>query len=558
MKRLTQEEAIKKFKEVHGDRYSYEYVNFVNTKTKVVIVCSEHGRFEQRPFNHSNGEGCPECGKKTGRSRKTTEQFIKEAREVHGDRYDYSKVDYVAANLPVTITCKIHGDFEQIANTHLKGSNCIRCSYDDRGSERRLAPKEVEDRVREKLPINITLESMTNYKNNTSSIELRCSKHGTFNIPFTQIMASDDVCPKCSNTSKILKSRKSQSQFLKEAQEIHGDKYDYSKTNYTTAHSKVIITCKIHGDFEQVANEHRRGQGCPKCGSSFSKAEQSITEFIYSLGVSAQVRRRDILKSGKEIDIFVPEFNLGIEHNGLIWHSDKFGVKKETHLNKTEEAIVQGIDLFHVFEDEWENKSHIIKSMIENRLGKSLRIHARECVIEEVSNSELKPFMTMSHLKGMINSKYNIVLKYKGEIVAAMSFSEPRINMGKKNTKSGEYELTRFVNKLGSNVVGGASKLLRYFERTYNPTKVYTYSDRRYSEGDLYLKLGFNFIGTSEPNYFYTRNGQFRLNRFQFRKSILVGQGEDPSLTEKEIMRRRGYYRIYDCGTNRFEKVYST
>lgn len=132
-----------------------------------------------------------------------------------------------------------------------------------------------------------------------------------------------------------------------------------------------------------------------------------------------------------------------------------------------------------------------------------------------------------------------------------MTFGNLRKNLGQK-AKEGNFELLRFCNKLNTTVIGGASKLFKYFIKNYNPYYVISYADRRWSSGNLYYKLGFEFVHNTQPNYFYTK-GNSRLNRFGFRKSELVKQGFDPLKTEHEIMKERGYNRIYDCGAMKFE-----
>ena len=120
MTKLTTEEFIKKAREVHGDKYDYSKVEYVKSKAKVTIICPEHGEFLQTPQKHLYGQGCPKCGHK---SELTTEEFIKKAREVHGDKYDYSNVEYVDAKTNVCIICKQHGVFWQrqgVKNVQLK------------------------------------------------------------------------------------------------------------------------------------------------------------------------------------------------------------------------------------------------------------------------------------------------------------------------------------------------------------------------------------------------------------------------------------------------------
>lgn len=232
-----------------------------------------------------------------------------------------------------------------------------------------------------------------------------------------------------------------------------------------------------------------------------------------------------------------------------------FGKKKgkEHLLDKTQLAEIKGIRLIHVFEDEWLLKQDIVKSRLLNILGFSERsINARNTVIKEVDSSEAMKFLNENHIQGSLGSKIKIGLFYNNELVSLMTFGELRKNLG-NNKKEGYYELLRFCNKLNTRVVGGASKLLKYFERNFEYRELVSYADRRWSEGNLYKVLGFELTSTTKPNYFYSK-GTYRESRFKYRKDVLVHQGHDKDKTEKQIMEERGYFRIYDCGTHKFTK----
>ena len=123
-KRLLKSDFISRANEIHNYKYDYSKVDYVNSRTKVIIVCPKHGEFEQKPNSHLNGKGCAKC---SGIAKLTTEEFIKKAREVHGDRYDYSKVEYVDTKTKVCIICSKHGEFEQMPNHHLRGCDCPKC-----------------------------------------------------------------------------------------------------------------------------------------------------------------------------------------------------------------------------------------------------------------------------------------------------------------------------------------------------------------------------------------------------------------------------------------------
>ena len=244
----------------------------------------------------------------------------------------------------------------------------------------------------------------------------------------------------------------------------------------------------------------------------------------------------------------MPELNIGIEYDGLKWHSDEFK-DKNYHLNKTEECKKLGIRLVHIFEDEWMNKKEIIKSIIRNIIGKTEnKIYARKCIIQNVNDNEKKEFLEKNHIQGNVNSQINLGLYHDGELVSLMCIGKPRINLGRKTSLEDEYELLRFCNKLNTNIVGGASKLFKYFITNYNPTLTTSYCDYRWSIGNMYKALGFTLSHHSQPNYYYII-GNNRKNRFKYRKSELIKEGFDPEKSEKEIMEERGIHRIYDCGS---------
>ena len=129
-KKLTHEELIDRFTSVHGTTYDYSKVTYINAKTKIIIICLIHGEFSQNPFNHLNGGGCNKCfnERTSKRCKKTTAQFIKEAKEIHGDLYDYSLTNYSGAHNKLIIICPLHGIFEQFPGNHLNGGKCQKCN----------------------------------------------------------------------------------------------------------------------------------------------------------------------------------------------------------------------------------------------------------------------------------------------------------------------------------------------------------------------------------------------------------------------------------------------
>lgn len=271
--------------------------------------------------------------------------------------------------------------------------------------------------------------------------------------------------------------------------------------------------------------------------------EKELTDFLLSLGLNLIKGDRDIL-NGKEIDILLPDFNIGIEFNGLYWHCEKY-VDKDYHINKTNVCESKGIHLIHIFEDEWVNNKDIVKSRLKNLFKLTdNKVYGRKCIIKEVNTKDKTKFLNDNHIQGTIGSKVNLGLYYNDDLVSIMTFGKGRVVMnGVKN----EWELLRFCNKINHSVIGGASKLFKHFIKNYKPNQLISYADRRWSQGNLYKQLGFNKTHNSTPNYFYVVNNE-REHRFKYRKNLLVEDGFDKKKTEREIMYDRKIYRIYDCG----------
>jgi len=290
---------------------------------------------------------------------------------------------------------------------------------------------------------------------------------------------------------------------------------------------------------------------CNPINSNISGLEIKMLDFIkenYN-GVIVE-NSRDIIKP-YELDVYLPELNLAFEFNGLYWHSE-LNKPNNYHKDKSNMCEEKNIQLIHIWEDDWIYKQDIIKSMILNKLKKTPnKFFARKCEIKEIKDNKLlKDFLNENHIQGFIGSSIKLGLFYDDELVSLMIFGKKRKFMNSKS-KEGEYELLRFCNKLNTNVIGGASKLFKYFIKNYSFTEITTYADRSHSQGKLYETLGFNFISKTEPNYFYIIN-KIRKHRFSFRKDVLVKEGYDPNKTEHEIMLERKIYKIYNAGNLKF------
>lgn len=292
-----------------------------------------------------------------------------------------------------------------------------------------------------------------------------------------------------------------------------------------------------------------------------SYQEKTVVNFIKSIYAGEIIENYTL--ENKELDIFIPEFRLGIEFNGLIWHSfgtsypnnyEKEKYEKERLLRKTYFFNSHNIQVLHIFSHEWEDecKREIWQSIIKNKLNFSQKYYARVCSVQEISPTDKNIFLQQNHIQGTDKSKISLGLFFNKELLSVMTFSHPRFTK-KLNI---DYELVRFCNKKNITVIGGASKILSYFERKYNPKGIVSYADLRRGQGNMYLKLGFNFNHVTLPNYFYFY-GKYIIKRYCTQKKLLsrlLEGGYNPKLSEAKNMFKNGYRRVWDCGNNVYIK----
>lgn len=547
---LSNDEFIKRAIKVHRNDYDYSLVEYKTAKTKIKIKCKKHNCvFEQIPSNHLSGSGCPVCAEEKIQKAKFDDKksFVEKAIKVHGDTYNYGEVIYRGSKENIKIICKAHGCFLQTPSNHLQGKGCPKCGGEKANEEKRYTTSYF---IKESNKIHNGFYNYDNsiYTSFNDRIDIECPIHGVFSAHAGFHMNRGTGCPECGKEKSALSRTSNTEEFVEKALKRHNGFYKYSKVDYKNINLPVIITCPKHGDFKQKPSHHLQGKGCTKCRSNKSKLERELYETILN-HIKAESSNKKIL-DGYEIDIYVPEKKIGIEFDGLYFHSDAF-VDKYYHVDKTKLAKEKGVTLIHVFEDEWRYKKSIVKSRLLNILGKTPnRIYGRNCEIKEVSSKDTTKFLNENHLQGTAGAKVRIGLYYNDELVSLMTFGGLRINLGQKRT-DGHYELTRFCNKINTNVIGGASKLFKYFVDNYSPKQIISYADYRWSNGDMYEKLGFDFVKLTPPNYFYMK-GRNRENRFKYRKSELVRMGHDKDKTEKQIMEELGYKRIYDCGALKY------
>jgi hypothetical protein len=289
---------------------------------------------------------------------------------------------------------------------------------------------------------------------------------------------------------------------------------------------------------------------CSMSGTSF--AEQSVSEWLQSLGFA--VESYLLPKTGpykrKSIDIFIPEKNIGIDYAGLYWHNECSPTPRgrSYHKDKADLAKSVGIRLITLFEDEWKERNTQVKSRILAILGRYDRtVFARKCQIKQISSEEARIFCNTNHLQdGLKGIDFAAGLYYNKELIAVMAFGSHH-----RKTINGEIVLKRLCFKMGVKVIGGSNKLFSFSKKAlknmgYN--KILSWSDNRWSEGDVYTALGFTLEADLPPDYSYVK-GSIRYSKQSLKKTPeerLINK------TEKELRQEQGYHRIWDCGKKRW------
>jgi hypothetical protein len=498
-KKLNLEIVLNNMKEKHQNKYTYNLFSWgdgITTTTKFEAICQEHGSFYTTYSDHYRlGSGCSKC---KGNKKLTNQEFIDKVKE-RFPNLDCTKVNYVNNTTKVLLICPIHGDFLQ------KPHNVLRASHQCPSCAKENGPKQ---------------KIKNDYENKKYKLDLYFKNKPNLDSEKTTLIES------------------------------------------TKYFSKVEFFCKIHGSFiSSLNNIFTHNTNCPNCNKP--KAENEISELIPN----------PILNSRKiinplEIDIFSNEYKFGIEYNGIVFHS--FGLNnsellnnyhkldKNKHLIKTLKMEELDYQLFHIKDIDWNNpiKKEIWKSIINNKLGKSNKFFARKFKIIDLTGHKefVYKYLEDNHLQGNCGYKYAYGLCNKSnEVYSIMTFGKSRFD------KNMEYELLRFCNLKNCTIVGGASKLLKYFEKTINPTSIVSYANRDWSQGNLYESLGFEFIKSTSPNYFYTDTNRRIINRMSAQKhklKNLLNENFNENLSERDNMINNGYRIYYDTGNLVYHKKY--
>ena len=544
---------IEKAKSVHGDEYDYSLVSYINAKTKIEIICKEHGKFLQNPKDHLKGKGCKMCGydKRREKYSLSKNEFVEKAKSVHGDEYDYSLVNYINAKTKIEIICPLHGSFFQLPYNHLSGKGCKKCGYAI-GNEKSSLLKDEFIKKANEVHNNLYDYSKVEYKNYKTKVEIICKDHGSFfQTPNNHL--SGKGCRECGMMSTIdfiqENFASNTEDFIEKARQVHEDEYDYSLVNYINNHTHVKIICKIHGEFLQLPHNHLVGKGCRECGiqkaghyTGTSKLEEDFVDFIksfYSGEVITSVRDKI---PPMELDIFLPDLNLGIEINGGYWHSERFK-DKNYHLKKYNLCKNKGIRLISIWEWEILKDKDKIKNFVKNLILEKKKFFARKLKIKEVSIEDQKSFLKDNHLQGYVSCSLALGLYKDNELTQIMTLRA-------KDKKNKIFEIGRLATKIGYSVIGGAERLFKNLQKMVDFQEIISYNNMDKFTGEVYERLGMKYESISIP-YGWIIDGRY-LPRYATQKSKLIKQGYDKNLSESEIMRSEGFEKIYFTGVSKF------
>ena len=376
MKRLTTEDFIKKANTVHSNKYDYSKVKYVDAKTKVCIICPEHGEFWQIAGNHLFGQDCPKCGKKISSESKKTgkENFVRRSKKIHGNKYDYSKVEYMDSKTKVCIICPEHGEFLQTPSSHLQGCGCKKCATE---KTHNLLKKTLDNFIKKCKEIhgNKYDYSKVKYVDAKTKVCIVCPKHGEFwQTPDSHLQGHG--CKKCCMEKLFNLTRMTKEEFIKKSKEMHGNKYDYSKTDYKNCDTDVCIICPEHGEFWQKPYYHIHKGGCPHCKES--KLEKEVCKLLASNKIIFDRQKKFDWLGRQSLDFYLPDYNIAIECQGRQHFEpvNYFGGKKAfeyvKQLDKTKKELCEKnhIDLLYFSDKKWGENIILSEEMLLEKISR--------------------------------------------------------------------------------------------------------------------------------------------------------------------------------------------
>lgn len=359
-KRHSEEQVVKKFRKVHGSRYDYSLMKYVNTDTKIKIICDEHGVFEQTPDHHINGCGCPKC---TGRG-KTWEEVLVGFDKIHGNRYDYSESEFEMVTKKIKIKCSVHGNFFQTPQNHIVGKGCGKCA----GSVLLNQSETIEAFIR--THGKRYDYSLVKYINGKTKVKIICEEHGIFK-QLPQLHKTGSGCPRCAGVVPY-----TQAEMIQIFHQVHGERYDYSKVRYRGIFKKIKIICKDHGEFLQAAKSHKEGKGCPDCAITIGHTKENYLNYCDQFEGKTHLY---LIKCSNETEEF---FKVGISRLGA---KERFNSSlKMPYVFQILEEIYGDASLM------WDFEKSLHKLLVKYRYKPNIDFHGKTECFEKIPNSVYK------------------------------------------------------------------------------------------------------------------------------------------------------------------------
>lgn len=569
-KSQTRAQFLAEVELTHGKRYAYaDLPARIAKETKIRIVCPEHGEFTQQASVHRKGSGCRACSSK--RDSLDSDAVLSEYRQHHPD-LEFRTV-YKGMHEPLTAYCTKHGFEFTRKGVHFRVRGCPKC-----GAERSAAAHKVTDHfiarnairsaqakeyVKRWLTTSYTgglVVDAESYRGRAFKMDAQCPKHGPVQVLFGNLLQQTG-CRQCANEA----ARAPRLPFDQVNQRVRGryaDRIHLLEHTYTGVHDPVTAVCVDHGEFTTTAHAlHGQAFGCPKCGNArTSQYETQLMDFVRGLGLEPLQSVWNVLpktpKGGaQEIDVWVPECGVGIELHGLHFHAQTDDNPRRRHLEKWQAAQQVDIRLIQVFQDEWVDRREAVENRLRAILGKAARTYARKMklTVQHGADCEAVAFLNRWHTQGagrLASAYYG--LEYEGELHAVLTAHRV---VG----DDGRWEISRYASK--DVVVGGFSKLLRAFIKVADPSQILSYCDLRYGDGHGYEANGFEFVHTTDPDWWWipSKNTQRRVARqaSQARNihrtpELEAVRQEYPMLDGDAVALQAGWRRIFGVGSHLF------
>jgi len=524
MRRYTYKEVKEAFE---AENYKLLSTDYKNCRTKLTYECPNGHVYSITFDGWLKGRRCYFCRANI----KLSTKYVREALKAEG----YTLLsEYKNSRTKFKYRCP-NGHIGYIKWDHWRdGHRCAACA----GNKNKVLADIQEEFENEGYEL-----LSTSYKNSHSLLRYKCPKGHIGNILYYNWKVGHR-CAQCAGNVKLsLDTIKDQ---------IEAENYKLISNFYENNKQKLELVCPNGHEYHVSWSEWNSGSRCPRCNlKGISKQELEFEDFIKSLDVKYYKHDRQLIKP-YELDFVLPDYKLAIEYCGLYWHSELMGKDKRYHLNKLDRCLKHGYNLITIFEDEWIFKRDIVKSILLYKLKfKDFlhKIYARDCVVKEINSKLAANFCEANHLQGYHGASIKLGLFYDDKLVSVMTFAKPSISKGNKSINAYNWELSRFCVLINHFIIGGASKLLKFFENNYIWRQIISYADRRWSIGHLYLNLGFKEKSRTPPNYWYF-NKQRRIHRFVLRKT----KNDIEKYNEWQNRLLDGWNRIWDCGNIKYCK----